>query len=222
MNRSVLSAAVALCATLSFAPFARAQEPAPVPSPAPAPVEPPAPAPQPAPDEETPKEQRERRRVPAFGPQVGFYFPTSGRARDAFGDTWVNYGIGFQPLDLQTRRGSATLDIAAFSARRSGARAFIVPVSFIYKIALGGGRDVEGESDKSFNPYTGFSLGLYLADLRADRYNVSSGWQGGFGGSALFGVTYQRSVFVEARYHLISKLKSFELSGLNLSIGARF
>jgi hypothetical protein len=178
--------------------------------------------PAPEPEEETPTEQRDRRRVPAFGPQIGFFFPTDGRTRDAFGDNWVNYGIGFQPLDLQTRRGSATLDIAAFSARRSGARAFILPVSFIYKIALGGGPDVVGETDRGLNPYTGFSLGLYLADLRADRYNVSSGWQGGFGGSALFGVTYQRNVFVEARYHLISKLKTFDLSGLNLSIGARF
>lgn len=213
MNRPYSGTLVAASAALLFAPVAHAQTPAP-----PAP----APAPPPTQDQETPSEQKERRRVPAFGPQVGFYFPTSGRTRDAFGDTWVNYGVGFQPLNLQSRRGSATLDIAAFSARRSGARAFIVPISFIYKIALGGGGDVEGETDRGINPYTGFSLGLYLADLRADRYNVSSGWQGGFGGSALFGITYQRSIFVEARYHLISELKSFELSGLNLSVGARF
>ena len=193
-------------AALSFASVAGAQNPS---SP-------------PAPEEETPAEQRSRRRVPVLGPQVGFFFPNNARTRDAFGETWVNYGFGFQPLDLQTRRGSATLDIAAFSARRSGARAFIVPISLIYKIALGGGRDVEGETDRGLSPYTGFSLGLYLADLRADKYKVSSGWQGGFGGSALFGVTYQRSLFVEARYHLISELKTFELSGLNLSVGARF
>lgn len=215
MNRPFAGIVIAVCAALSLVAVAKAQEPTPPPVP-------PTPAPPPAPEEETPQEQKERRRVPALGPQIGFFFPTNSRTRDAFGDTWVNYGIGFQPLDLQTRRGSATLDIAAFSARRSGARAFIVPISFIYKIALGGGPDVEGETDRGLNPYTGFSLGLYLADLRADKYNVSSGWQGGFGGSALFGVTYKRSLFVEARYHLISELKSFELSGLNLSVGARF
>ncbi|MBC7807633.1 MAG: hypothetical protein H7145_15980 [Akkermansiaceae bacterium] len=211
MNRLFSGAVIAIGITLSLTSLTKAQNPTPPPAPVP-----------PATEKETPTEQRERRRVPAFGPQIGFFFPTSGRTRDAFGETWVNYGIGFQPLDLQTRRGSATLDIAAFSARRSGARAFVVPISLIYKIALGGGRDVEGETDRGINPYTGFSLGLYLTDLRADRYNVSSGWQGGFGGSALFGVTYQRSIFVEARYHLISELKTFDLSGLNLSVGARF
>ncbi len=220
MNRPFAGTVIALFAALSCASVTEAQEPSPSLAPAPAPA--PAPTPAPAPDEEDPAEQKRRRRVPAFGPQIGFFFPNNARTRDAFGETWVNYGIGFKPLDLQTRRGSATLDIAAFSARRSGARAFIVPISFIYKIALGGGRDVEGETDRGLNPYTGFSLGLYLADLRADKYRVSSGWQGGFGGSALFGVTYQRNLFVEARYHLISELKTFDLSGLNLSVGARF
>lgn len=216
MNRNVPGSIIGIFAALSFISAANAQEPT---SP---PATTPAPAPAPAQEQETPSEQRERRRAPAFGPQIGFFFPTDARTREAFGDTWVNYGIGFQPLDLQSRRGSATLDIAAFSARRGDARAIIVPVSLIYKIALGGGRDVEGETDRGLIPYTGLSLGVYLADLRADRYNVTSGWQGGFGGSALFGVTYQRNLFVEARYHLISEMKTFQLSGLNLSIGARF
>lgn len=199
MNRFVATLFVVLSVTLPV----WAQESTPTPAT-------PAPPVQPAP------EKKPRPRI-TLGPEVGVYIPTSDRTRAAFGETWVNYGVGFRPIELAARRGLFGFDLNIISTRGTGRRALLIPASLIYKRAIGGGEPGEG-----ITPYVGGSAGLLFADLRSDNFGISSGFRGGFGGSGLIGITYQRKAYLEARYQLFSKIKGYDLSGLNIAAGFRF
>ena len=209
----------ALVAAPVFAQDAPAPPPTPQPFPAPQPF--PSPAPQaetPTPQEPNSEEETPRPRRFGFGPEIGFYIPTSDRTRAAFGSTWVNYGLGFRPIGLASKKGLLGFDLNIISTRGSGRRAFLAPVSLIYKRAIGGGnRPGEGVT-----PYIGAAAGVLIADLRSDNFGVSSGFRSGFGGSAILGITYQTRAYVEARYQLYSKIKGYDLSGLNIATGIRF
>ena len=164
----------------------------------------------------TPPEEKPRKRI-VWGPEVGFYFPSSDRTRAAFGETWVNYGVGFRPIELATKKGGVGFDLNIVSTRGDKRRATLIPVAAIYKQAIGGGEPGVGTT-----PYIGVTAGLLFADLRSDNYGVSSGFRGGYGGSALLGMTYRTSAFVEARYQAFNKIKSYDLSGISLTAGYRF
>ena len=111
----------------------------------------------------------------------------------------------------------AGFDLNIISTRGGGRSATLIPASVIYKRAIGG-----GEPGMGATPYVGGTAGLLIADLRSDNYGVSSGFRGGYGGSALIGITYQSRAYVEARYQLFNKVKGFDLSGINVSTGYRF
>ena len=175
--------------------------------------DPPPANPQPAP----PEEEKPRRRG-TIGPEVGFYFPINSTTRDAFGSTWVNYGLGFRPISLASRKGLLGFDLNIISTTGTGRRALLIPANIIYKRAIGGG----STPGVGITPYAGVATGLLIADLRSDNYNVHSGFRGGFGGTFLLGVTVDTKFFVEARYQAFSKIKGFNLSGIGLSTGIRF
>lgn len=183
--------------------------------PAPPPSDQPAPPPDPQP---APPQQEQPRRRSAFGPQVGFYFPTDARTRDAFGSTWVNYGFGFRPISLVSRKGTLGFDLNIVSTTGRGRRALLIPANIIYKRAIGGG-DTPGIG---FTPYAGVATGLLIADLRSDNFGVSSGFRGGYGGTFLLGFTYNSQFFVEGRYQVYSKIKGFDVSGIGIATGLRF
>ncbi len=71
-------------------------------------------------------------------------------------------------------------------------------------------------------PITASTGDLELADLRSGDYNVHSGLRTGVGGSVLAGVNFGDSGYLEARYLVVSRIKSFDLSGFNLTAGYRF
>ncbi|MBC8143028.1 MAG: hypothetical protein H7Y38_16510, partial [Armatimonadetes bacterium] len=158
------------------------------------------------------------RRRSSLGPEVGFYFPTDQRTRDAFGSTWVNYGVGFRPIALASRKGVLGFDVNIVSTSGSGRRALLIPVNVIYKRALGG----SATPGEGVTPYAGVATGLLIADLRSDNFGVSSGFRGGYGGTFLLGFTVNTQFFVEARYQVYSKIKGFDVSGIGLSTGFRF
>jgi len=189
---------------------AGAQDPAPTPPTTPTTNTPPPPPP-------TPDTNDSKDRF-VLGPEVGFYIPTSSRTRAAFGDTWIDYGVGFRPIQLVTRHGAAGLDFNIISTSGTGKKAFLIPVTLIYKQAFSG----SDEPGKGITPYFGASAGLLLADLRSDNYNVHSGYRVGFGGTALLGITFGQKAYIETRYEEFSKIKGFDLSGFNIAGGFRF
>jgi hypothetical protein len=150
-----------------------------------------------------------------FGPEVGVYFPSNGKVRDAFGNNFVNYGIGLGSVPQTRDKGYFTFDLNLFSARRSGSSFLLVPVGVAYRKGL-------TNRDTGVRPYVGASVNLIVADLRSDKYKVDSGVRATGGGSVFTGLNFSDRAYLQARYYGIATISGFELSGLNVSTGFRF
>ena len=162
-------------------------------------------APEPAPKKST------RFRI---GPEVGVYFLTSSKARNQFGNTAVSLGIGLGSISQASTQGRLALDLQIQYQTRNGNHLFLAPLGVAYRKALNqGGPNVA---------YAGLTADLDFVDIRSGDYNVHSGVRTAFGASPLIGVSFGDSGFLEARYLYVSRVKGFDLSGLNLSAGYRF
>ena len=178
----------------------------PTPSTAPQTTAPEAPAPAPEPEK---KSNRFR-----IGPEVGVYFLTSSKARSQFGNSAISLGLGLGSIAQASTRGRLALDLQVQYQTRSGNHLFLAPLGVAYRKALNqGGPNVA---------YVGATVDLDFVDIRSSDYNVHSGVRTAFGASPLIGVSFGDSGFLEARYLYVSRVKSFDLSGLNLSAGYRF
>lgn len=149
-----------------------------------------------------------------IGPEVGVYLPTSAKSRDQFGSTWLTVGLGIGSIGRITPQGQTSFDLQILYQSKNGNHAFLAPIGIGYRIAV--------SQSGSATAYVGATADLYLADLRSGDYDVHSGLRTGFGGSALAGVNFGDSGFLEARYLAVSRIKGFDLSGLNVTAGYRF
>lgn len=149
-----------------------------------------------------------------IGPEVGVYLPTSSKTRSEFGGSWLTIGLGLGSINQVKSQGQVAFDLQVLYQSKNGNHVFLAPVGVSYRTAVSqsGGNTV----------YVGAAADLYLADLRAQDYDVHSGLRTGFGGSVLAGVNFGDSAFLEARYLAVSQIKSFDLSGLDLTAGYRF
>lgn len=162
-------------------------------------------------DADAPKKKNHRFRI---GPEVGVYLPTSSKTRDEFGSAWLSLGLGIGDISTVTTKGTTAFDLQILYQKKGDNHAFIAPIGVAYRQAF---------SQNGANAaYYGVTGDLVLADLRATDYDVHSGFRAGFGASALLGVNFGDSGFLEARYLFISRIKDFDLSGLDLTAGYRF
>ena len=162
------------------------------------------------PSSSTPK-KRNRFRI---GPEVGVYLPTSSKARDQFGSSWLTLGLGIGSIGRVTPQGQTAFDLQVLYQSKNGNHVFLAPIGIGYRVAV--------SQSGSATVYVGATADLYLADLRSGDYDVHSGLRTGFGGSPLIGVNFGDSGFLEARYLAVSRIKGFDLSGLNVTAGYRF
>ena len=197
--------------TLLLALPSAAQTPPDTPNPTPttapnstAPETPPAP-----PQPETKRSNRFR-----IGPEVGVFLLTSGKARSQFGNSAVSLGLGLGSIAQASTQGRLALDLQIQYQTRNGNHLFLAPIGVGYRKALN-----EGTSSVA---YVGVTGDLDLVDIRSSDYDVHSGIRTAFGASPLIGVSFGDSGFLEARYLYVSRVKGFDLSGLNLSAGYRF
>jgi len=207
-----LLAALALTAlTLSAASAQNTETP-----PAPTTVIAPAPQAETAPqlESQTATDQTKKKNRFRIGPEVGVYLPTSSQTRSQFGSSWVSLGVGFGSIGKVPKTGQTSLDLQVLYQTRGDNHAFLAPIGIGYRTAL--------SQSGSLTTYVGATGDIYLADLRSADYNVHSGLRTGFGGSVLVGINSGESGFLEARYLAVSKIKGFDLSGLNLTAGYRF
>ena len=149
-----------------------------------------------------------------IGPEVGVYLPTSSKARDQFGSTWLTVGLGLGSIGRITSQGQTSFDLQVLYQSRNGNHAFLAPLGIGYRTAV--------SQSGTTTVYVGATADLMLADLRSGDYNVHSGLRTGFGGSVLAGINFGDSGYLEARYLAVSKIKDFDLSGLNVTAGYRF
>jgi hypothetical protein len=193
-------------AVLSLGAAARAQQQEPPPAP-------PA-SPTPPPDAGGEDQPGPRFRI---GPEVGFYFPSNSKTRDAFGSRFLNLGIGLGTVTQKSARGALAFDLSIVTNRNKEANIFIAPVGVAYAVRLGNG-------GPSVVPFAGASLNAFVVNMKTTKgdYDVKSGFRGGVGGSVFLGTTFSGSAYVQARYLIATKVSGFDLAGLNLTLGYRF
>lgn len=149
-----------------------------------------------------------------IGPEVGVFLLTSGKARSQFGNSAVSIGLGLGSIAQASTQGRLALDLQIQYQTKSGNHLFIAPLGVAYRKALN-----QGTANVA---YVGATADLDFVDIRSGDYNVHSGVRTAFGASPLIGVSFGDSGFLEARYLYVSRVKGFDLSGLNLSAGYRF
>ena len=201
MNRFVF-VPLAIFALGFVAPAAFAQE-------APPPEETPAP---PA-DTLPPPSRAAQKRGFSIGPEVGVFLPSSGTTRDAFGNAWFNYGLGFGVIQSSDRKGRVNFDFNLLGNSRGVNRAYIAPIGVSYRRAL---------SDGASRPYIGASANIVPTYLRADNYGVPSRLRVTGGGSVFAGYTFRSAAYLQARYYGTGNSAGFNFSGLSLAAGFRF
>ncbi len=185
----------------------------------------PVPATEPAPPvettPETPTQPEQAAPAPAkrnnrfrIGPEIGLYLPTSSKTRSEFGSSALSLGIGLGSINKISTRGQTTLDLQVIYQSKDGNHMFLAPLGVGYRKAF--------SQNSSTTTYLGATADIYFADLRSGKYNVHSGVRTGFGGSVLAGVNFSENGYFEARYLIVSRIKGFDLSGVNLTAGYRF
>jgi hypothetical protein len=160
------------------------------------------------------QEQKKSGRL-VFGPQVGFYSPTSEAARSRFGGSWTNIGLGIGDVAAPKSKGELNFDLNLISSRSSDAEVLLAPVGIVYR---------RGTSEnKKVRPYFGASANLLVTNFRSNYLidNIPSAWRTGVGGSLFGGVSLGNRFYIEGRYYSFSKVQNFDFSGLNLSLGFR-
>lgn len=223
VNLTSLLAGGALALLLALPAAAQTTPDAPAPPAAPAPADAnPTPSTAPvssapdttAPPPDAPQPDAKRRSRFRIGPEVGVYFLTSGKARSEFGNSAVSLGLGLGSIAQASTQGRLALDLQVQYQSRHGNHLFLAPLGVAYRKALNaGGPNVA---------YVGVTADLDFVDIRSGAYNVHSGVRTAFGASPLIGVSFGDSGFLEARYLYVSRVKGFDLSGLNVSAGYRF
>jgi len=221
MTKQIFAAGALALALAMPAAYAQDAPPAPpvnaVPAPAPAatPDAPVTPAPEMTTSTTPPATTTKKRTRFRIGPEVGVYLPTSAKTRGQFGSAWYTLGLGLGNISTITTKGQTTFDLQILYQKKGDNHVFLAPVGIGYRQAFGqgGGPTVA---------YYGVTGDLILADLRSGDYDVHSGIRVGAGASALLGVNFGDSGYLEARYLAVTSIKSFDLSGLNLTAGYRF
>jgi len=158
-----------------------------------------------------PAKRRNRFRI---GPEVGLYLPTSSKARSEFGSSALSLGIGLGSINKISKRGQTTLDLQVIYQSKGDNHLFLAPLGVGYRKAI--------SQNSSTTTYLGATADIYFIDLRSGRYDVHSGVRTAFGGSVLAGVNFSENGYFEARYLIVSRIKGFDLSGVNLTAGYRF
>lgn len=160
------------------------------------------------------QEPKTKHRIPWLGPQFGTFLPTSAKVRDRFGDSWTAIALGLGQVTQPSDHHAVVVDYSAIFNKSGDNYALIAPVGVAYQQFFG--------SNRKAHPYIGASADLVLASIRSDEDHVKSGLTVVPGGSVFTGISFGRRAFLEARYTAVSKVKDFDLSGTNITLGFRF
>jgi hypothetical protein len=170
-----------------------------------------------------PARAQEQRRIPLIGPEIGVYFPVAGKAKDAFGSSFINYGFGIGRVVAPGTRPAFDFRVIANRDlfRGGDRRAVFIPVGVSFARPLSPITQTAGELTGAI-PYAGVTANIIPNNIRSDKDGINSGWRTAFGGSVFAGVAFQERYHVDIRFFGMSSVRGMNLSGWNLTAGARF
>lgn len=155
------------------------------------------------------QQQRARRTIPV-GVDFGAFFPSDSDTQDAFGSTWLRFGLS--PLSFQDdNRWKFTFDVAVLHRSEGPNRATLIPVTFGLTRGF-----TDGKSDTI--PYVAVRVGPYFGDVRVPSVAVDDE-KIGFNANAAVGVSFNKQFYIEARYDVFSDFSGLDFNGLFLTAG---
>jgi hypothetical protein len=175
---------------------------------------------------QTPPKKPKPPKSPFLGLNVGGYFPSGGRARQAFGNTWLGFGPTFGSV-TGWKGFSIHPDLQSLyevgSSPDDNNKAFVVlgGVSFRYTFESSFYYEDDKWKIHTFAPYVGFTTDLQYSDIVAHYYGVSVKTLTP-AGTVYVGTTIGKNFYIEGRYTLLSSVEGFDLSGASFTVGVRF
>lgn len=149
-----------------------------------------------------------------LSPTVGWYFPTSSKTRDAFGDSWGGLGITLntEALGWDGRIGIGNLRLypyfGLYYADHNDNDAYVIPVGLEAHWSL--------TESGIFKPYVGLGAAVYGVRFEDREAGVDTGWRGAFGGRVMVGADITKWFNVQASYNMVSDVKDYDLSGFSI------
>jgi len=153
-----------------------------------------------------------------FGPEVGIFYPTSAKLRDALGSSWVSLGAGATSLNQRQGRKMGW-DWETVSQSKDGSKVFMGSVSYGLVMPLSGLPDV-GLSRRisGMQPYWALRAGGSYIDYAVNvPGGRSSGKRMGLNANAELGVLIGDRLKVSARYDYFPEHDGLNFSGITLS-----
>lgn len=150
---------------------------------------------------------------PRFGLKVGQYRYSSSQTRDTFDGNSLSISPDYSRAVTPDKRGRLRFDFGFNSSSEGENKLFFAPIGVGYRATTGEGATL---------PYFGGSLNVAPTYLKVPDQNKDGKLSLAVGGSAFAGVQFNQRFTLEARYFLLSKVRGFNLSGLDLSAGVRF
>jgi hypothetical protein len=150
-----------------------------------------------------------------LSPTVNWYFPTAGKAKSAFGNSWNSFGIavnlealGWEASEWRAAGFEIHPYLGYFRANNGDNGADVIPLGLDarWKLAPWG----------VVNPYVGLGVAGYGVRLEDHDAEVDTGWKSAFGGRLTFGADITRWFNVQAAYNLISDVEGYDISGFSL------
>ena len=163
-----------------------------------------------------------QRGFPRIGPEVGYSYLLDSQARNAFGSSVTNFGIGFGASEIRPVDGRIGLDLSILRPREDSAfgenKALVIFAGPQFSKIIG----VKAVNDLTrFVPYYGASVNAVYAQVEVP----GAGRDGngfGAGASAFAGASFNRRVYLEGRVRATTKVESYNFSTASLTLGVRF
>ena len=153
-----------------------------------------------------------------LSPTIDWYFPTSGKVRDAFGSAWMGFGVslnmeafGWQESSLKIGGVKFFPYMGYFHADEGDNDAYIIPLGLETRWTL------REQDDMRF--YLGLGLSGYGVKFDDRSAGVDSGWKAAFGGRVLLGMDVTRWLNIHAAYNAITDVSGYDFGGF--SAGAK-
>jgi len=174
----------------------------------------------PPPAANPPAEPEHHKKHLVLGINGGLFSPTSGKARDRFGNTWWSAGIGIGAIPKVTGHGSWDLDLRTqYQTGDNSAHVFVGNLGLEYRRRFDSS---SGNAQKDYTPFYGVSADAVFVDVSSPLDNVHGGLRVVPGASVFVGTNIGRQEFVTLRYDGITDVKGFNFSGVELAAGVRF
>ena len=162
--------------------------------------------------------ENKREKKPFFlSPNVGWYFPSSGKVKDAFGDSWGGLGVGINPeafgwkqKDPEGRKMRLSPYFGYYNAEKGDNEAHIIPLGIEARWALKEWEDVR--------TYLGLGVAGYGVKFEDRAAGIDTGWKAAGGGRIMLQADISHWLTLEASYNAISDVEGYNFGGF--SIGA--